>query len=70
MGAFSGRLKGKAIEFLGAFIRNIILAEIVVWAVGSDRYLTGLVAALGYSIGWTAVELISVSYTHLRAHET
>ena len=58
MGAFSGRLKGKAIEFLGAFIRNIILAEIVVWAVGSDRNLTGLVAALGYSIGWTAVELI------------
>ena len=58
MGAFSGRLKGKVIELLGAFIRNIILAEIVVWAVGSDKYLTGLVAALGYSIGWTVVELI------------
>ena len=25
---------------------------------GSDKYLVGLVAAQGYSIGWTAVELI------------
>ena len=25
---------------------------------GSDKYLAGLVAAQGYSIGWTAVELI------------
>lgn len=56
---FRKHLKGKAAEYLIIFLKNIILTEIVVWAVGSDRFLTGLIMALGYSAGWVAFELIS-----------
>ena len=57
MGAFSAEekkkfrfkkfVKEKALEFALIFIKNIVLTEIVVWAVGSDRFLLGLVLALG-----------------------
>ena len=56
---FRKYLKEKAFEFLLIFIKNIILTEIVVWAVGSDRFLLGLILALGYSVGWLIFELIS-----------
>lgn len=56
---FWKHVKGKAFEFLLIFIKNIVLTEIVVWAVGSDRFLTGLIMALGYSVGWLVFELIN-----------
>lgn len=56
---FRKHVKEKAFEFLMVFIKNIILTEIVVWAVGSDRFLTGFIMALGYSVGWMAYELIN-----------
>ena len=69
MGAFSAEekkkfrfkkfVKEKALEFALIFIKNIVLTEIVVWAVGSDRFLLGLVLALGYSVGWMIFELLN-----------
>ena len=56
---FRKHLKDKAIEYLIIFIKNIILTEIVVWAVGSDKFLTGFIMALGYSAGWVVFELVS-----------
>lgn len=56
---FRKHLKEKALEFVLIFIKNVILTEIVVWAVGSDKYLTGLIMALGYSVGWVVYELIN-----------
>lgn len=56
---FRKYLKEKAFEFLLTFIKNIVLTEIVVWAVGSDRFLVGLIIALGYSVGWMIFELVS-----------
>lgn len=56
---FKKHLKDKAFEFLLIFIKNIILTELVVWAVGSDRFLTGLIMAMGYSLGWMIFELIN-----------
>ncbi len=51
-------MKEKAFEFALAFIRNIILTELVVWCVGSDKFLTGFIMALGFSVGWLICELI------------
>jgi len=56
---FRKYLREKAFEFVLLFIKNVVLTEIVVWAVGSDRYITGLIMALGYSLGWVAFELIN-----------
>ena len=51
-------IKEKAFEFALNFIRNIILTELVVWCVGSDKFFTGFIMALGYSVGWVICELI------------
>lgn len=56
---FRKHLKEKAFEFLLIFIKNAILTELVVWAVGSDKFLLGLIMALGYSLGWMIFELVS-----------
>jgi len=56
---FRKHLKEKAFEFVLLLIKNVILTELVVWAVSSDKYLTGLIMALGYSVGWVVFELVN-----------
>lgn len=56
---FRKHIKEKAFEFFLIFLKNIILTEIVVWAVGSDRFLLGLILALGYSLVRLISELIN-----------
>lgn len=51
-------LRARAFDYGMELLKNLILTEIVVWACGGEKFLTGAVMAAGYTIGWALYDII------------
>ncbi|RKJ41506.1 hypothetical protein D7X94_04275 [Acutalibacter sp. 1XD8-33] len=50
-------LKARAFDYVLELMKNLILTEMVVWACGGGRFLTGAVMAAGYTLGWALYDI-------------